>query len=490
VHSLFGNIAKCIRLWAGERDFGEELAPLQPSRQVRNPNDIGLPELQEVELLAKERDQKDFTAYINALGVSWVVWPEDSLRWKADEWRGNSKYKAVARTFESIDRINEIAEAKERFDITSMEWEPTATDGSTWAGMWTMFHIAEPQEDLSVEEQVADAYCTYECSDRAECCNLVSLGGSFPKKFGTIAISSKDTEQFAMTTDMIFRLQENAGPVFTDSEMTKIRSSQDISELSARDRCKMGSEHLYNLLDFIQHLLRKKWLESPADEVQVERVRAELEQWKGKNKIPGAVMAPAPNAYVIAKIKSHIKIARENGRYNQPCYIGHVMNVYVDKQVNERNSDIQGGRRLRPDTIMCNPFPSYLEFKYEGKSVLQSPAKFVKELAGILTMNHIGDAKARPERGRAARMQKLFYPAAWKINALYEEEDDRIDQTVHRLNLRLYSWTHFIRMGRISKKGAMQAYLLKFEDLALAGEDGTNPKPISSSNALSAWKQE
>jgi hypothetical protein len=31
-------------------------------------------------------------------------------------------------------------------------------------------------------------------------------------------------------------------------------------------------------------------------------------------------------------------------------------------------------------------------------------------------------------------------------------------------------------MGRISKKGAMQAYLLKFEDLALAGEDGTNPK--------------
>jgi hypothetical protein len=299
VHSLFGNIAKCIRLWAGERDFGEELAPLQPSRQVRNPNDIGLPELQEVELLAEARDQKDFTAYINALGVSWVVWPEDSLRWKAD---GNSKYKAVVQTFENIDRINEIAEAKERFDITSMEWEPTATDGSTWAGMWTMFHIAEPQEDLSVEEQVADAFCTYDCSDRAEYRNLVSLGGSFPKKFGTIAISSKDTEQFAMITDMIFRLQENAGPVFTDSETTKIRTSQDISELSARDRCKIGSEHLYNLLEFIQHLLRKKWLESPADVVQVERVRAELEQWKGKNKIPGAVMAPAPNANVIAKI--------------------------------------------------------------------------------------------------------------------------------------------------------------------------------------------
>jgi hypothetical protein len=51
-----------------------------------------------------------------------------------------------------------------------------------------------------------------------------------------------------------------------------------------------------------------------------------------------------------------------------------------------------------------------------------------------------------------------------------------MDQSVQRLNLRLYSWTHSIRMGRISKRGTMQAYLLKFENLVLAGEDGTNPK--------------
>jgi hypothetical protein len=152
------------------------------------------------------------------------------------------------------------------------------------------------------------------------------------------------------------------------------------------------------------------------------------------------------------------------------------MNVYVDSQVNKRNCDIQQGRRQRPETILCNPFPSFFEFKYEGKSILQSPVKFVREVAGILTMNHIGDAKARPERGRAARMQKWFYPAAWKINAISEEVDDRMDQSVHRLNLRLYSWTHFIRMGRILKRGTMQAYLLKFENLVLAGEDGTNPK--------------
>jgi hypothetical protein len=74
------------------------------------------------------------------------------------------------------------------------------------------------------------------------------------------------------------------------------------------------------------------------------------------------------------------------------------MNVYVDSQVNKRNCDIQQGRRQRPETILCNSFPSFFEFKYEGKSILQSPAKFVREVAGILTMNHIGDAKARPER--------------------------------------------------------------------------------------------
>jgi hypothetical protein len=141
-----------------------------------------------------------------------------------------------------------------------MEWEPTATDGSTWAGMCTLFHIADPQEDLSINDQVADSFCTYERSDRAECRDLPSLGSSFPKRFGTITISSKDTQQFAMITDMIFRLQENAGPIFTDSEITKIRTSQDISEPSARDRCKMGSEHLYNPLEFIQHLLKEKWL--------------------------------------------------------------------------------------------------------------------------------------------------------------------------------------------------------------------------------------
>jgi hypothetical protein len=65
--------------------------------------------------------------------------------------------------------------------------------------------------------------------------------------------------------------------------------------------------------------------------------------------------------------------------------------------------------------------------------------------AFILTMNRIGDAKARPERGRAARMQKWFYPAAWKINAIAEEVDNRMDQSVHRLNLRLNSWAHLIR---------------------------------------------
>jgi hypothetical protein len=68
VHSFFGNIAKCIRQWDGIRVLGDGLVPLQPGRQVRNPNDIGLPELQEVILLAKERDQKDFKVYVDALG--------------------------------------------------------------------------------------------------------------------------------------------------------------------------------------------------------------------------------------------------------------------------------------------------------------------------------------------------------------------------------------------------------------------------------------
>jgi hypothetical protein len=111
-------------------------------------------------LLAKERDQKDFRVYVNALGLSWVDWPEDSLRWKPDEWKGNSKYKAIARAFENIERVNQIAEAKKCAGITSMEWEPTATDGSTWAGMWTLFHIADPLEDLSINDQVADSVPT------------------------------------------------------------------------------------------------------------------------------------------------------------------------------------------------------------------------------------------------------------------------------------------------------------------------------------------
>jgi hypothetical protein len=72
--------------------------------------------------------------------------------------------------------------------------------------------------------------------------------------------------------------------------------------------------------------------------------------------------------------------------------------------------------------IKCNPFPSFMELKHEGKSVLQPPARFIKSLVKTLTMDHIGDVKDRKDRGRSARTRNLFYPSAWRINELAMEE--------------------------------------------------------------------
>jgi hypothetical protein len=46
---------------------------------------------------------------------------------------------------------------------------------------------------------------------------------------------------------------------------------------------------------------------------------------------------------------------------------------------------------------------------------------------------------------------------------------------VHRLNWRLYSWTYFIRIGRISKQRVKITYLSEFVDMVLGDQDGSNP---------------
>lgn len=57
--------------------------------------------------------------------------------------------------------------------------------------------------------------------------------------------------------DMLMRLQENMAPVFTDSETIKVRTSEDQSKLTQRLQNKIGSQHLYNLLKYVQLQLKR-----------------------------------------------------------------------------------------------------------------------------------------------------------------------------------------------------------------------------------------
>jgi hypothetical protein len=158
----------------------------------------------------------------------------------------------------------------------------------------------------------------------------------------------------------------------------------------------------------------------------------------------------------------------------------HHANEFADSKATEAKMKMDRGNTgdpKQPPDIKCNPFPSFIELKHEGRSVLQPPAKFIKSLAKTLSLDHIGDVKDRKDRGRSARMRGMFYPAAWRINELaMEEDDEREDMVVHRLNMRIYSWTHFIRIGRISKEGVKATYVKKFEDLVLGEHDGINPE--------------